>query len=433
MNWSIDSATIVILLLHGMVFLTRFAISAMSAAWMAGLIGMAFLANPMGASAAAVSDIRVGVHPDNKTRLVLELDAKLPYRIFTLANPYRVVIDFPELEWNVSAPKGPIRKGVVSNYRFGLFQAGNSRLVVDLHKPVSVTRHVYMPPSKRHKHRFVVDLTPAGYSEFRVGKLGIISKGWREPARPRAKPPADRRRKKGRGWNSGKRMIVIDPGHGGPDPGATGSSMLREKRITLQLARVARRVIQASGRYRVRLTRGRDVYVPLRRRFELAEAAGAELFVSLHADSNRNRKLRGASVYTLSETASDREAGALAAKENRSDAIAGIDLSDQSDAVASLLIELRQRQTMNESAVFGEILLRELGRSTRLLRNSHRFAGFAVLKSPDIPSVLVEVGYLSNRYDERLLKKRGHHKKLAKAMLRAIDRYFKRKDRLSRS
>ncbi len=135
----------------------------------------------------------------------------------------------------------------------------------------------------------------------------------------------------------------------------------------------------------------------------------------------------------MSERASDREAAALAAKENRSDAIAGIDLSRQSDAVASLLIELRQRQTMNESAVFGEILLRELGRSTRLLRNSHRFAGFAVLKSPDIPSVLVEVGYLSNRYDERLLMLNKHHKRIAGALLRAVDRYFKRKDRLSRS
>lgn len=428
--------TIVILLRKGMIFLTRFAVGAKKTAWSAvlvGLVGLVVPANLTGASAATVSDIRVGVHSDKKTRLVLELDAKFPYRIFTLANPYRVVIDFPELEWKVGAPKGPIRKGVVSNYRFGLFQAGNSRLVVDLRQPVSVTKHVYMPPSGQRGHRFVVDLTSTTLSKFRVGGLGIVSKGWREAARPVVKPRVDRGRKKGRGWASGKRMVVIDPGHGGPDPGATGPAGVREKKITLKLARVAQRVIRASGRYRVSLTRGRDVYVPLRRRFELAEAAGAELFLSLHADSHRNRKLRGASVYTLSETASDREAGALAAKENRSDAIAGIDLSHQSDAVASLLIELRQRQTMNESAVFSEILLRELGRSTRLLRNSHRFAGFAVLKSPDIPSVLVEIGYISNKYDEKLLQRRSHHKRIAKSLLRAIDRYFKRKDRLSRS
>jgi N-acetylmuramoyl-L-alanine amidase len=414
-----------------MSFLTRIVIGAKVAVLGMLLLGLAFAANPAGAIAATVSDIRVGTHPDKKTRLVLELDRKLPYRIFTLANPYRVVIDFPELEWKVGTPRGPIVKGVVSNYRFGLFQAGNSRLVVDLRNPVTVSKHVYIPPSRDQGHRFVVDLTPTTLSKFRVGGRGIISKGWREPARPKAKQRIDRKRDKG--WRNGKRMIVIDPGHGGPDPGAIGTAGLREKRLTLQLARTVRRVIQATGRYRVGLTRGRDVYVPLRRRFELAESAGAEMFVSLHADSNANRRLRGASVYTLSETASDREAGALAAKENRSDAIAGIDLSNQSDAVASLLIELRQRQTMNESAIFGEILLRELGRSTRLLRNSHRFAGFAVLKSPDIPSVLVEVGYLSNRHDEKLLRKKKHHIRIAKSLLRAIDRYFKRKDRLSRS
>lgn len=397
------------------------------------LLALAVLMGPAAASAANVSDIRVGVHAGGKTRLVLDLDARLPYRIFTLANPYRVVIDFPELDWKVGAPKGPIRRGVVSNYRFGLFQAGNSRLVVDLRNPVIVSKHVYIPPSGERGHRFVVDLTPVALSEFRVGGNGIVSKGWREPARPAIQPPVDRKRDKGRHWQGGKRLVVIDPGHGGPDPGAIGAAGLREKYVTLQLARALQRVIQATGRYRVSLTRGRDVYVPLRRRFDLAEAAGAELFVSLHADSNGNRALRGASVYTLSETASDREAAALAAKENRSDAIAGIDLSNQSDAVASLLIELRQRQTMNESAVFAELLLRELGRSTRLLRNSHRFAGFAVLKSPDVPSVLIEVGYLSNRHDERLLRRRNHHNQIAKALLRAIDTYFKRKDRLSRS
>ncbi len=396
-------------------------------------VGTVVFTGLSGVSAAVVQDIRVGVHAGEKTRLVLDLDSKLPYRIFALANPYRVVIDFPELEWKVTAPTEPIRKGIVSNYRFGLFQAGNSRLVVDLRQPVSVTKHLYIPPSGEHGHRFVVDLSPVSQANFRVGGAGITSKGWRDPVRPEARPPVEGRRGKGERWKSGKRLIVIDPGHGGPDPGATGRRGLREKYLTLKLARAVNKAIESTGRYRVSLTRERDVYVPLRRRFELAENAGAELFISLHADSNHNRELRGASVYTLSERASDREAAALAAKENRSDAIAGIDLSRQSDAVASLLIELRQRQTMNESAVFGEILLRELGRSTRLLRNSHRFAGFAVLKSPDIPSVLVEVGYLSNRYDERLLMLNKHHKRIAAALLRAVDQYFKRKDRLSRS
>lgn len=407
--------------------------------WTRGIVlsalvgGLAIFAGLSEASAATVKDIRIGVHAGEKTRLVLDLDTKLPYRIFALDNPYRVVIDFPELEWNITAPNDPTSQGIVSNYRFGLFRAGNSRLVVDLRKPVAVTKHLYLPPTGAHGHRFVVDLAPVSQANFRIGGSGITSKGWREPARPEVKPPADRRQGKGGRWKNGKRLIVIDPGHGGLDPGATGRTGLREKYLTLKLAQTVQRVIEATGRYRASLTRGRDVYVPLRRRFEMAENAGAELFVSLHADSNHNHDLRGASVYTLSERSSDREAAALAAKENRSDAIAGIDLSHQSDAVASLLIELRQRQTMNESAVFGEILLRQLGRSTRLLRNSHRFAGFAVLKSPDVPSVLLEIGYLSNKYDERLFRQSKHHKRIAKALLRAIDQYFKRKDRLSRS
>ena len=168
-----------------------------------------------------------------------------------------------------------------------------------------------------------------------------------------------------------------------------------------------------------------DIYVPLRKRYQLAEAAGAELFISLHADINSDPRIRGTSIYTLSEKASDHEAAALAAKENRSDAIAGIDLSNQSDAVASFLIELRQRQTMNESAMFSESLIHEVSTSSKLLRNTHRFAGFAVLKSPDVPSVLIELGYLSNRQDEKALTDPRHQEKLARSILRADGRVFR--------
>ncbi|MGD8808610.1 MAG: N-acetylmuramoyl-L-alanine amidase [Gammaproteobacteria bacterium] len=181
------------------------------------------------------------------------------------------------------------------------------------------------------------------------------------------------------------------------------------------------------------MTRSEDVYIPLRKRYQLAEEAGGELFISLHADTNSDSRVRGASIYTLSEKSSDKEAAALAAKENRSDAIAGVDLSNQSDAVASFLIELRQRQTMNESALFSEVLIREVATKSRLLRNSHRFAGFAVLKSPDVPSVLIELGYLSNRQDEKLLRTKRYHLRIGKAILRATDAFFERKERLSRS
>lgn len=394
---------------------------------------IALLLTTMGSAGAAdVSDVRIGVHP-GKTRMVIELSEKVPYKFFTLQDPYRIVIDLPEVQWKIpDTPRSP-SGGLITSYRFGLFQAGNSRLVVDIDKPAKVANHIILPATKTHPYRFVLDLVPVTAAEFAQSERQFASKDWVDPpARgaiaPPPKAPADRK-----GLGPQKRIVVLDPGHGGPDPGAIGVTGLREKVITLQVAQKVKQALEATGRYKVHLTRNEDVYVPLRKRYQLAEAAGAELFISLHADSNRDSRLRGASIYTLSEKSSDREAAALAAKENRSDAIAGIDLSNQSDAVASFLIELRQRQTMNESALFSETLIQEVGTSTRLLRNTHRFAGFAVLKSPDVPSVLMELGYLSNRRDEKLLRDPRHHDVLARAILRATEAFFERKERLSRS
>lgn len=226
---------------------------------------------------------------------------------------------------------------------------------------------------------------------------------------------------------------MIDPGHGGVDPGALGKGGTKEKNVTLAAGRVLRDVLNATGRYDARLTRDSDFYIPLRERFAMARQADAALFISLHADAHRSSSVRGASVYTLSETASDAEAAALAAKENRSDVIAGVDLSSEEDEVADILIDLAQRETMNLSASFAEILVNELGRRVTLLRNTHRFAGFAVLKAPDVPSVLVELGYLTNPTDERKLGKREHLDTIARAMRDAIDAYFAERDRLSKS
>ena len=219
-------------------------------------------------------------------------------------------------------------------------------------------------------------------------------------------------------------LVYIDPGHGGPDPGTIGHSGTFEKNVTLAVARELERQLLATGRYRVKLTRESDVFVALRERFAMARADGADIFISLHADSSFVGDPRGLSVYTLSETSSDAEAAALAAKENKADLIAGVDLTKQSNAVSSILIDLTQRETKNQSARFAELLVNELGRVTMLLPNTHRFAGFAVLKAPDIASVLIEMGYLSNVQDEALLLSPAHRAKLAGAMLRAIDGYF---------
>ena len=181
------------------------------------------------------------------------------------------------------------------------------------------------------------------------------------------------------------------------------------------------------------LTRERDYFVRLRGRVAKGRQAGGDLFLSLHADSIKNSRTRGATVYTLSEKSSDAEAAALAAKENRADLIAGVDLANETDEVANILIDLAQRETMNLSARFANVLIEEMRKETKLLRKSHRYAGFAVLKAPDVPSVLIEVGYLSNRIDEGLLRKVSHRRKLARGVVRAVDRYFKQTDKLTRS
>lgn len=174
------------------------------------------------------------------------------------------------------------------------------------------------------------------------------------------------------------------------------------------------------------LTRESDTFIRLRDRVAFGRRVGADLFVSLHADTMPNKRVRGASVYTLSETASDAEAAALAEQENKADLIAGVDLTHETSEVANILIDLAQRETMNRSAQFAAVVVDELQRETRLLRNTHRFAGFAVLKAPDVPSVLVELGFLSNREDEKMLRSEVYRKKLASAIARGIDSYFVR-------
>ncbi|MBC7907851.1 MAG: N-acetylmuramoyl-L-alanine amidase [Rhodospirillaceae bacterium] len=233
-----------------------------------------------------------------------------------------------------------------------------------------------------------------------------------EPVEPKALP-AD-----------GKPVVVIDPGHGGVDPGAIGVSGIYEKYITLAVARELKTQLDKTGRYKVFLTRDRDIFIRLRDRVAIARQYNADLFISLHADSVGNPQLKGLSVYTLSQNSSDSEAQALADKENKADLIAGIDLSHESADVANILIDLAQRETMNRSAGFAGGVVEEVGREANLLGNTHRFAGFAVLKAPDVPSVLVEMGYLSNETEERNLRQPEHRVRLAKSISRAIDRFF---------
>ncbi len=381
------------------------------------------------ATAPQVQGVRIGVYA-TKTRLVLDLDGTVEFRTFSLPNPWRVVVDLSEVTWS-SGVKRPPRGGLVTGMRFGLFRPGTSRVVVDTTGPVQVTKSFVLPPSKAGaSYRLVVDMTRTTRETF--------MKGYRRPAPDPAPPqiaarPADPAPSpvipKPR---PGRKLIMIDPGHGGVDPGAMSRSGVWEKHIVLAFAQELQRQLLATGRFRVQLTRDRDVFIRLRDRIAIARKAGADLFISVHADSIGNRKVRGTSVYTLSENASDKEAAALATKENKSDVIAGIDLDEQPDDVVNILIDLAQRETMNESAVFAKTLVEKLARHRRMLRNTHRFAGFAVLKAPDIPSVLVELGYLSNRDDERMLRNPRQREIMAGSIATAVSEYFERQQAAER-
>lgn len=224
------------------------------------------------------------------------------------------------------------------------------------------------------------------------------------------------------------KVIALDPGHGGLDPGALGVRGTQEKGVVIAVARQLQQQLQAGGRYRVMLTRSNDSFVALRERVARAQAAKADLFLSIHADSHPDPGVRGASVYTLSEEGSDREAEALAARENRADNLfAGMKLGSQTDpAIAKMLVSMAQRGTVNESNRFADSIVQTFGtQGVRLLPSRpHREAGFAVLTSPDIPAALVELGYLSNAYDEKLLTVSQHQMALGRALRASIDGYF---------
>ena len=398
--------------------------------WLA--IGAA-ITQPALAADLVVSAARIGVHPA-ATRFVLESNARFAYRVFTLAEPYRVVVDLPEVDWRVAPVEGNVvasARGVVSNFRYGLFQPGNSRVVIDLAVPVAIERHFILPSSDGGPFRFVLDLKEIPPRDFDPRKTDIRTADWKVARAAVARRVVLAPRRQARAHE--KRVVVIDPGHGGVDPGSIGVTGAYEKRITLSTARMVKQTLERSGRYEVVLTRERDVFLRLRDRFEVAHLANASLFLSLHADSSPKRSVRGASIYTLSNHASDKEAEALAAKENKADIIAGADLSDYPPEVSSILIDLAQNDTNEESWHFAEMLVEELEGKIRVLRNTHRFAGFAVLKSPNVPSLLVELGYLSNRRDEKLLRSKSHREQLSRAVLRAVDRYFERLKSLERS
>lgn len=384
---------------------------------------------------ATVRDIRIARHEDG-VRVVVELSRDVPFHYVTLDDPPRLAIDLPEVAWLVPESEG-MRQIGVNGYRFGRFRPGVSRLVVDAAQPFTVHR-VFELPGASSGHRIVFDLTlgqqaphvtlagadPADTPDPHNGQDPVNGAANGDEVAPEQKvaviTPFKLPLKKPQ-----PRVIVIDPGHGGADPGALGVTGVYEKDVVLAMACELRHQLEATGRYKVVMTRERDHIVRLRDRIRVARESEGELFLSLHADSLvRNPAIDGALAYTLSEKASTREAARLAAKENRADILAGVDLSNQEDVVTAILIDLAQRDTNNKSMRFADILMGQMAEVTALTRRRPAQAGFVVLKSPDMPSVLIELGYLSNREDERRLTDPQHLAKLARALVAAVDRYF---------
>ncbi|MEE2760887.1 MAG: N-acetylmuramoyl-L-alanine amidase [Pseudomonadota bacterium] len=399
------------------------------------------------AQLAVASDFRLGIHAQ-KTRLVIELSQPVKYHAFTLVNPDRIVIDMPEIDWRMRPGSTRRAEGLVGGFRFGLVRPGTSRVVLDLRRPGFIEEAFLLPPRGGKLYRFVLDIVPGRQSvgkSLSSGPTNIGPPPRSLAPRPKARPVPRRKvstrhphlrfpsptRKPYLGGDK-RHVVVIDPGHGGIDPGAIGRSGILEKNITLAAARAIEARLERTGRYKVLLTRDRDMFIQLRDRVAIAREKGAALFVSLHADTIRNKHVRGLSVYTLSKRASDKEAAELAERENKADVIAGIDLSDQAPSVTNILIDLAQRETMNDSARAASFLVSELRKVSKLLRNTHRFAGFRVLKAPDVPSILIEMGFLSNARDERSLKSPQYRKRLAAAVTRGIDAFFARVEQADR-
>lgn len=381
-----------------------------------------------------VLQTRIGVHP-KYTRFVLEVTESVPYRILTLADPFRIVIDLPEAEWRGGTTPSSPPGSLIGGLRYGLFKPGVSRVVIDLNQPAQITRQFLLDADETARHRIVVDVAATDAATFRDNIASIESDGWQKYAAAQAsRKHAAVESSAGTAGGEDIPTIVIDAGHGGVDPGAIGRSGIYEKAVVLLMAKELDRQLRATGRYRTVLTRDHDIYIPLRDRFEIAHKANGDLFLSLHVNTHKSRELQGFSVYTLSENASDKEAAALAAKENKSDVLAGYDLSGYDEQTAFILLDLAQRDTSKTSWRFAQTLVNNLSNEKiTMLRKPHRFAGFAVLKSPTVPSVLVEVGYLSNKNEERKLKSPDYQRKIAAGIVRAIDAFFETEAVLSRS
>lgn len=340
-------------------------------------------------------------HAPDSSRLVFDLSAPLNYKVSSLTSPLRIYIDFEKAKLSGPLPASSMTGPFVKRVRAGYPDGTHLRIVLDLKKPVD-RRSFLLKPNKVYGHRLVVDLLKAS----------------KTPKSISPKTPAPK---------NSDFIIVLDPGHGGEDFGASGRRGTREKDVVLSIARQLKAKIDSLRGMRARLTRSGDYYISLRRRTEVARRHKADLFISIHADSFPKRHVRGSSVYTLSPRgASSETARWLADKENAADLVGGVNLKDMEDLLAQVLIDLAMTKTISDSIEFASDVLGQLGRVGTVHSKKVEQAGFVVLKSPDIPSILVETAFISNPTEEKLLRSRSHQKKIVSAMLRGVQRYVTR-------
>jgi N-acetylmuramoyl-L-alanine amidase len=379
-------------------------------------------ASSVGGSVSAETDepsviaARVG-GDKSQTRIVFDLSRKVDMRAFALADPYRLVIDLPQMRFQLPSQAGEAGKGLVKAFRFGLMKKGGSRIVLDLVAPVRLDRSFVLDPSDGQPARLVLDLSAIDRPAF----LRAVA----FDNRPRTELGAPKPTGEG-GTNDSRPVIVLDPGHGGIDEGAHAATGEAEKNVVLDFALMLRDKLEQSGKYHVEMTRSDDTFIALTDRVQFARTHRAQLFISLHCDALARGEgdAQGATVYTLSDHASDAEAARLADAENRADIIAGVDLSSEPNEIADILIDLAQRETRSFTTHFARALVGDLKNAIRLHKQPLRSAGFRVLKAPDVPSVLIELGFVSNRADFKELMSETWRTRAADSITHAVNAYF---------
>lgn len=354
------------------------------------------------AGPAQVNGVRIAAEA-GKTRVALDLNQSVEHRLFTLTNPYRVVVDIKPGRMMQQALPLPVGRGFVARIRSANREDGSVRLVLDLKQHVQ-PKSFLLGKDGRRGDRLVIDLVPAGTSNVAT------------PVKSARLPPA----------SSGRDLVIaIDPGHGGKDPGARGGSGTREKDVVLRIARRLATEIDRESGMRAYLTRDGDQFVRLRNRMERARRAQADLFLSIHADAFRDSRVRGATVYVLSaKGASDEADQRLAERENAADLVGGVKLKDKDDTLRSVLLDLSQNASLSASIDVGQAILNRIGEITQVRKRRVQQAPFLVLKAPDVPSVLIETAFISNPADERNLVSSAYQEKLAAAIFTGVKRYF---------